>query len=57
VPLGCMFQGKSYPLGTVLHHVLPYPEPTHVYMRCELKLNGWPSNPTPQWVFYGSNPS
>ena len=24
-PIGCVFQGKTYPLGTVLHFVLPYP--------------------------------
>jgi hypothetical protein len=55
VPIGCVFQGKSYPLGTVLHFVLPYPEPTDVYMRCELNLAPPPSSPT-HWVYYSSKP-
>ncbi len=57
VPLGCTFHGKSYPLGTVLHYVLPDPEPVDVYMRCELNLSPVPSGPKTKWVYYGSNPS
>jgi hypothetical protein len=57
VKLGCTFQENSYPLGTVLHYVLPYPQPVDVYMRCEWGLEPWPGGMTPRWVYYGSNPS
>lgn len=57
VPIGCSFQGKSYPLGTVLHFFLPEPEPRHVYMRCELNLSPSPFAPKTHWVYYSSNPS
>ena len=57
VPIGCIFQEKYYPIGTVLHFVLPEPEQHHVYMRCELKMSPWPGGLKPQWVIYGSNPS
>ena len=57
VPIGCSFHGKSYPLGTVLHFVLPEPEPMDVYMRCEFNLSPNPTAPKTHWVIYSSDPS
>ena len=56
--LQCTHAGNNYPVGTVLHYVLPYPEPTDLYMRCELKFSfaGGTARQSAQWVYYGSDP-
>ena len=54
----CYHAGNYYALGTVLHYVLPYPEPTDLYMQCKLvtSFDGGHINQSAQWVYSSEDP-
>jgi hypothetical protein len=53
----CVKGTVSYPVGSVVRYLLPYPEPVYVWARCELSAPATPgSGLIARWVYYGYNP-